>query len=464
MVRTIGLYILSKNRKEIPLKPLLGFLVAAGLLSAQHAPSKLPPIKFTDTTLDNGLRVLIHEDHNAPIFAIAMSYKVGSRDERQGRTGFAHLFEHMMFKGSENVGPGEHFYLIFTKGGSMNGTTDTDRTLYFEILPKNQLDMALFLEADRMRSLKVTQENLDNQRQAVKEERRLGVDNQPYGQAYERIDELVYDNFAYHHSVIGSMADLDAATVEDVQQFFRTYYAPNNAVLALAGDLDAKDALAHVKKYFGAIPRQAPPKPVDLSQPAVTEERREKIDDKLARVARIQEAYRIPDPTQPDARALAVAAVILGGGESSRLYQQLVKEKEVASSVFASIDARGGPSKFVITAMVRPGRTPEQVDGLISEEISRLVSVPVTAKELEKARTILRRSAVSQRESVLNIAATLADGAAVYNHPNRINTEMEKRLAVTAADIQKAAKAYLTNSNRVVVIAAPAGVRKPGAN
>ena len=165
--------------------------------------------------MDNGLRVLVSEDHYAPVYAIAVSYKVGSRDERKGRTGFAHLFEHMMFKGSENVGPGEHFYLIFTKGGSMNGTTDNDRTLYFEVLPKNQIDLGLFLEADRMHSLKITQENLDNQRQAVKEERRLGIDNRPYGQAIEKMEELAYDNFAYQHTVIGSMADLDAASVED---------------------------------------------------------------------------------------------------------------------------------------------------------------------------------------------------------------------------------------------------------
>ena len=350
------------------MKPILVFLAFTGLAFAQNSPTKLPPIKFTDATLDNGLRVIISEDHYAPVFGIAVSYKVGSRDERQGRTGFAHLFEHMMFKGSENVGPGEHFYLIFTKGGSMNGTTNTDRTLYFEIMPKNQLDLALFLEADRMRSLKVTQENLDNQRQAVKEERRLGVDNQPYGQAFERLDELAYDNFAYHHSVIGSMADLDAASVDDVQQFFKTYYAPNNAVLSLAGDLDGKEVLAKVKKYFAAIPRQPAPKAVDLAEPSRNEERRAKIDDKLARVPRVDIAYRIPDTSSPETRALSVAGSILGGGESSRLYQKLVKEREVVTNIFAGVNGRAGPSKFQITAMVRPGKTPEE-EGEVTSEI-----------------------------------------------------------------------------------------------
>ena len=251
------------------------------------------PVKFTDTRLDNGLRVIISEDHKAPIYAIFISYGVGSKDERPGRTGFAHLFEHMMFKGSENVGPGEHFYLIFTNGGTMNGGTSNDTTVYYEMLPKNQLDLGLFLESDRMRSLAITKENLENQRATVKEERRQGLDNQAYGRSSERLMELAYDTFSYQHSVIGSMEDLDAATLDDVKAFFRTYYAPNNAVLALVGDLDPVQTLAKVKKYFGDIPRQAPPQPVDFT-------------DAL----------------------LSVAASILGGGPSSRLYQKLVKEKE----------------------------------------------------------------------------------------------------------------------------------------
>jgi predicted Zn-dependent peptidase len=444
------------------LKALLAIVVAsASLASAQQAPSKIPPLKFTDTTLENGLRVIIAEDHYAPVYAIAVSYKVGSRDERKGRTGFAHLFEHMMFKGSENVGPGEHFYLIFTKGGSMNGTTNNDRTLYFEVLPKNQLDLGLFLEADRMRSLNVTKENLENQRQAVKEERRLGVDNQPYGQSYEKMDELVYDNPAYHHSVIGSMADLDAASVEDVQQFFKTYYAPNNAVVAQAGDIDTKKALAKVKKYFGGIARQEAPKPVDLTEPAKDAERRAKIDDKLARVAKLDIAYRIPATGDPDNRALSVGAQILGGGESSRLYQKLVKEKELATQVFAYVEGRAGPSKLQITALVRPGKSADEVEGLISEEVARLVSAPVSEKELVRVRTATRRSTLFPRESVLSTAITLADDTALYNDPNRINSEPEKRLAVSPEDIEKAAKAYLKNSNRVVIVSQPAAAGAP---
>src|SRR4029079_3797781 len=210
-------------------------------------------IKFTDVKLKNGLRVIISEDHTAPTVSVAVTYNVGSADEKARRTGFAHLFEHMMFKGSENVGPGEHFTLVFNNGGKMNGTTKQDRTLYFETLPAHQLELAIFLESDRMKSLDINKANLDNQRNAVQEERRLGLDNQPYGKTYEQVGEHAYDNPAYKHSVIGSMDDLNAASVDDVATFFKTYYAPNNAVLSIVGDVDTKKTVALIEKYFRPI-------------------------------------------------------------------------------------------------------------------------------------------------------------------------------------------------------------------
>ena len=341
-------------------RSVVPLLLAGCTAVSASAQSKIPPITFTDTRLNNGLRVIISEDHYAPIFAIAVSYGVGSKDERDGRTGFAHLFEHMMFKGSGNVGAGEHFFLVFNYGGSMNGTTSTDRTLYYEILPRNQLDLGLFLESDRMRSLAVTRENLDNQRQAVQEERRQGLDNQPYGKAQERFNELAFDNFAYHHSVIGSMEDLNAASVEDVAAFFRTYYAPNNAVVALVGDLNTKETLAKIQRYFGDIPRQDAPKHVDLAEPAMNGERREKMEDKLARLAQLSMAYKIPTATSEDAPGLSALGSIVGGGESSRLYQKLVKEKELCSSIGAGSGTRMGPGLFRITCTVRPGKSLEE--------------------------------------------------------------------------------------------------------
>src|SRR5690242_11872839 len=248
-----------------------------------RASAQGPRVQFSDQRLANGLRVLIAEDHTAPVLSIAVVYDVGSANERPGSTGFAHLFEHMMFKGSANVGSGEHFLLIFNNGGNMNGTTNEDRTNYFEVLPANQLDLALFLESDRMKSLAITKENLDNQRNAVQEERRLGVDNQPYGKSGERQQELVYDNFAYKHSVIGSMDDLNAATVEDVSGFFKMYYAPNNATLVLVGDFKTPEALEKIRSSFESIPRQPDPPAVDMTEPQQKAERRATVDDQLAR-------------------------------------------------------------------------------------------------------------------------------------------------------------------------------------
>ena len=449
---------------------LLAMCTIAAL--AQSAPS-VPKIKFTDTRLDNGLRVIISEDHFAPVYAICVAYKVGSKDERKGRTGFAHLFEHMMFKGSENVGPGELDFLIYTNGGNSNGTTNNDRTSYYEVLPKNQLDLGLYLEADRMRGLVITAENVENQRQAVKEERRLRGDNQAYGNTSEKLEEMVYDNFAYHHSVIGSMEDLDAANVDDVKQFFKTYYAPNNAVLALVGDLDTAATLAKVKKYFGNIQRQEPPKPADLTEKPKDAQRRAIINDPLARLTRLDIAYLIPPSGTPDAQALQVAAQILGGGgggfggrgggggNNSRLYLKLVQEKELVTQVSANTDRRAGPGMFHVSATLRPGTKPEEVEGLIGEEIARLHSEPVSAKELGRVR-INQLRAAENRLTALSRAQALADAAAVFDDPNRVNTDPERIMTISAADITRAAKANLVRSNSVVLITQPSGGTQGG--
>ncbi len=442
---------------------VVSILALALLSAAPLAQSALKPVQFTDTRLSNGLRVIISEDHYAPVFAIAVSYGVGSKDERAGRTGFAHLFEHMMFKGSENVGSGEHFFLVFNYGGSMNGTTNTDRTLYYEILPKNQLDLGLFLEADRMRSLAITKENLDNQRNAVQEERRLRLDNQPYGKSQERFNEMAYDNFAYQHSVIGSMADLNAATVDDVAAFFKTYYAPNNAVLALVGDLDTKATLAKVEKHFGSIPRQPSPKPVDLSEKELTAERRESMADPLARVPQINMGFRIPPATHADWAALSALALILGSGESSRLYQAVVKEKELCTSVGAGSGARMGPALLQVSCSVRAGKDIKEAEAAMNEVIGAAATAVVTEQELQRVRASARRLDVSMRESVLNRALTLADSAVLYNDPNRVNTLSAQLVAVRLADVQRVARTYLKPTNRVVMHTTPGAATPPTA-
>ena len=434
----------------------LGVLVTVVAAGAPLAAVTPPTVEFTDTRLDNGLRVVISEDHSAPVFAIAVSYNVGSRDERPGRTGFAHLFEHMMFKGSENVGSGEHFVLIFNNGGDMNGTTSQDRTVYYERLPSNQLDLVLFLEADRMRTLAVTGENLDNQRQAVKEERRLRVDNQPYGPTYEKILDLAYENFAYEHSTIGSMADLDAARLEDVTAFFKTYYAPNNAVLAIVGDLDTQETLARVRKHFGAIRSQPAPPAVDMTEPPQTAEKRATIEDRLARLTTVDIVYHQPPALTPDSDALSVLASVLSSGRSSRLYRSLVRELQVAVDVGAAGDNMRGPGLFSVSATVAPGRTTEEVEGALYQEIERIKADPVADWEIEKARNGAKRGVVGVLTSTLRRALMLSEYALFHDDPGLINSSYARVEAVTAADLQRVARQYLTVPNRTVVITRPA--------
>ncbi|MCH7766141.1 MAG: insulinase family protein [Acidobacteria bacterium] len=412
-------------------------------------------LEFEEFKLENGLRVILAEDHSAPTYSISVTYDVGSRNERPGRTGFAHLFEHMMFQGSEKVGKGEHFILIFNNGGGMNGTTNVDRTNYYETLPANQLDLGLFLEADRMRSLVINQANLDNQRNAVQEERRLSVDNRAYGKTFEAIFETAYDNFAYKHSTIGSMADLDAATVEDVAEFFRIYYAPNNAVLSLVGDFKKKEALAKIEKYFGDIPAQPPPSEPDMTEPEQKGERRKTLEDSFARLARVDIVHKIPPANTPDWYALDVLGEVLASGQSSRLYQKLVKEEQVAVAAAGGVFMLRGPSILLLLALARPGKEMAEIEKLIYEEIERLKSEPIEDWELEKVRMQLRRQRAQQLQSTSFRAQTLGEYAVNFDDPGLINTIGEKYLQVSKEDVQRVARKYLKQSNRTVITTVP---------
>ena len=412
-------------------------------------------LEFEEFKLENGLRVILAEDHSAPTYSISVTYDVGSRNERPGRTGFAHLFEHMMFQGSEKVGKGEHFILIFNNGGGMNGTTNVDRTNYYETLPANQLDLGLFLEADRMRSLVINQANLDNQRNAVQEERRLRVDNQPYGKTFEAIFDTAYDNFAYKHSTIGSMADLDAATVEDVAEFFRIYYAPNNAVLALVGDFKKEEALAKVEKYFGDIPLQPSPAKPDMTEPEQKGERRKTLEDSFARLARVDIVHKIPPANTPDWYALDVLGEVLASGQSSRLYQKLVKEEQVAVAAAGGVFMLRGPSILLLLALARPGKEMAEIEKSIYEEIERLKNEPIEDWELEKVRMQLRRQRAQQLQSTSFRAQTLGEYAVYFDDPGLINTIGEKYLQVSKEDVQRVARTYLKQSNRTVITTVP---------
>ena len=417
---------------------------------------KVANLNLRDVKLSNGLRVILVVDHSAPVYSIDVCYDVGSRNERPGRTGFAHLFEHMMFQGSANVGKGEHFILVMNNGGGMNGTTNNDRTTYFEELPKNQLDLSLYLEADRMRSLNINKANVDNQRNAVQEERRQGIDNQPYGRASLDLDSLSYDNFAYKHSVIGTMSDLNAASVQDVADFFRIYYAPNNAVLTLVGDFDPDAALAKVKQYFDGIPRQPDPPKVDLAEEPHYGERSETIADPLARLPEIDVAYHVPPGDTAGNFAAQELAIIWGQGESSRFYQHLVKDKQLASSVSVFADDRIGPSQFYISVNPRPGVKVEDLARGLDAEIDADMKSGVTADELAKAKTQMLRQFIEQRRSSLFTAILIGDYAVKFNDPDLINTILDKENAVTLDEINAMTRKYIVSDQRTVVTTLPA--------
>ncbi len=431
-------------------------LIAVSIALALAPMAGAQSVNFKEYKLKNGLRVILAEDHSAPTYSIAVTYNAGSRDERKGRTGFAHLFEHMMFQGSENVGKGEHLIIVENNGGNVNGNTTSERTQYFETLPANQIDLGLFIEADRMRSLAITQANLDNQRATVQEERRERVDNQPYGRTFEEIYNLAFDNFANQHSTIGSMEDLSAASVKDVSDFFRTYYAPNNAVLTIVGDFNSAEMLRKIEKYFVDIPPQTPPPAPNVDEPKQTAEKRKTIEDPLVQLPRLDIVFKIPPGNTPDSYALDYLSDVLTRGQSSRLYLKMVKEKELVTGVSCGLDGlRRGPGLFWCSLNLRPGKDPAEVEKALYEELDKLKSDPITDAEVEKEKMAVRRAQAEQLQSTLGRATTVGEFAVFYNDPALINTYGTKLLATTKAQMQQAAKTYLIPTNRTVVLTVP---------
>ncbi|MGB5810476.1 MAG: pitrilysin family protein [Polyangiales bacterium] len=423
---------------------------------AEPGTSAPPDLPVSRATLDNGLRVVMSEDHTVPTVAIAVYYDVGSRDEAKGRSGFAHLFEHMMFQGSANIGKGEHFSLVINRGGDANGTTSNDRTNYFETLPANELALGLWLEADRMRSLAITQDNFENQRQTVMEERRQRIDNQPYIPSMLRINELAYgDYWPYAHSTIGDMKDLVDAPLSAVQEFFDTYYAPNNAVLAISGDFNPDEALALVKKYFGDIPARERSPFVEPAAPTQSQERRETMYDANATLPAFHLAYHIPTNRTADHYPLEMLALILGDGESSRLYQTLVKRKEICQDVAVGTDDRRGPDLFSVWAVMSSGHAPKEAQDLVFAEFSKIAKRGVTARELEKAKNRVSAAFVFGLQSNMARAQNLAEFELYWGDANLLMLELDHYLSVTREDIQRVAKKYFGAENRTVLDVLP---------
>ena len=421
----------------------------------------MPDVPIERRTLDNGLRVILSRDATSPIVAVNLWYDVGSKHEKPGKTGFAHLFEHMMFQGTANVEKGQHFSLIQAAGGTLNATTWLDRTNYFETLPAHELELALWLEADRMANLlpAMTQEKLDNQRDVVKNERRWSVDNQPYGSWDERMQALVYpDSHPYHHSTIGSMQDLSAASLDDVREFFATYYAPNNAVLTVAGGFEADDALTMIDRHFAPIPANPslPPPPDMTIEPILGAEVREVVPDQVP-LPRIYLSHRASPFGSDEFDALDVAADVLGAGRASRLYASLVREQRLAqdASVFV-FPLVGGASMFAMWVTARPGVAVEALEAALLAEIDGLASDGPTDADLERVGNLRAAQGANMLERLGERADRLSMYACLFDEPERVRTEVSRYRAVDAARITATLRDSIHARNRLTLTYVPA--------
>lgn len=435
----------------------IAFLVYSASAQNLSADARPPKLNFTTHTLGNGLKVVFLEEHSVPVINLQMWYHVGSKDEQPGHTGFAHLFEHLMFKGSAHVGPDEHSRIIEAMGGYDNAETNDDSTDFFETFPSNDLETVLWLEADRMGSLNVDQANFTSEREVVKEERRLRVENEPYGYLEEDLRAAAFTTHPYHHVPIGSMEDLNNATLADVRAFFNTYYKPNNATLVIVGDFNSDQALAWIHKYFDGIPPSAEPIPRNIPQePPQTAEHEVKKSYSNTPLPAAVIGYKMPARYAPDAYPLELASDILAGGESSRLYQELVYKQQIAVQAAGFGDFSEDPNLFWAYAIMNQGHNAEEGEKAVVNVLDELKTQPVDAEELEKAKNQEIASAVLGRDSDEDKAVALENAAVIGKDPNLVNTELDRYLAVTPADIQRVAKQYFVPEHATVLYVAPA--------
>jgi predicted Zn-dependent peptidase len=422
---------------------------------------RIPIEKYT---LKNGMRVIVSPDKSVPVVTVYVIYGVGARSEEKGRTGFAHLFEHMMFQGSANAPKGQHFKLVESNGGNLNGSTHPDFTDYFEVLPSNKLALGLWLESDRMRALAINDANLSNQKEAVKQERRMRLDNQPYSTAIVDVwPQIAFQNWQSSHSLIGSFEDLDAASVADVSKFFKTYYAPNNAVLVLCGDFEKASARKMVESYFGDIPSQPQPKHPELGEPETVKPRKETYRDPLAEIPAVAIGFPGPARRSPDYYALSLLDIILTGGDSSRFQQNLVKGKQSVVQYEANLGWPFGnvidykaPGNYAMFLLHSPAFKSAQIVEQVQAELEKIQKNGVDDKELNRAKTYYRAVEVAQLQSSLSRASRLGQYELLDGNPEFINTETASYMAVTPAQVQAVARKYCVPEKRFVLEIVPA--------
>ncbi len=442
---------------------LIGLLIVLTVLAwpiaAQESTAEIHPPKldFTAHKLANGLDVVLLEDHAVPVINVQIWYHVGAKDEAPGHTGFAHLFEHLMFKGSAHVASEEHSRIIEAMGGYDNAETGDDTTDFYETFPSNYLQRVLWLEADRMGSLNVSEANFESERQVVEEERRVRVDNQPYGSIEEDLRAAAFTVHGYHHTPIGSIADLDKATLADVRAFHDTYYKPNNATLVIVGDFKSEQALAWAKEYFGGIPASVGPIPRrDTPEPPQTEQRTVNKSYSNTPLPAIVIGYKIPARYDPDAYPLDLASNILAGGESSRLYQILVYKDRIALEAAGFGNFSEDPNLFWAYAIMNQGHTAQEGETAILGVLDGLKKEPVDAMELQKAKNQEISSFILGRDTNESKAVALAAATVIGKDPNLVNTELDRYLKATPADIQRVADKYFILQQATVLFVSPA--------
>ncbi len=434
-------------------------LGCAALWAAPQAAEEVRPPRMIvhEQTLANGLRVLMLEDHSAPVINLQVWYHVGSKDEKPGRTGFAHLFEHLMFKGSAHVSPDEHSRIIEAMGGFDNAYTNDDVTVYWETFPANYLERVIWLEADRMGSLNVDDANFKSEREVVKEERRVNVENRPYGRVFDDLADAAFTVHPYKHTTIGSMEDLNKATVEDVREFHQTYYRPDNATMIIAGDFARTQAVAWATKYFGGIPKPATPVPrVTVKEPPQTAERRvTRWYGSQSPLQAIFAAYHVPAEFAPDSYPLVLASNILSGGESSRLYRKLVYDDQVAVQTAGIGNWTEDPNLFLVFAILNPGKTVAAGEKELNDVLSAMKTQPVDPKELQKAKNQQISGYIIGRRTDQSKASALGRAAVIGKDANLVNVSLDSYLKVSAADVERVMGRYFDKSNSTVILIEP---------
>ncbi|MEQ8905537.1 pitrilysin family protein [Ekhidna sp.] len=411
-------------------------------------------IDFEEYDLDNGLHVILHQDNSTPIVNVSVLYHVGSKNEPEGRTGFAHFFEHLMFEGSPNIPRGEFFKIIESAGGQLNANTSNDRTFYFETLPSHQLELGLYMESERMLHAKIDSTGIATQKEVVKEEKRLRVDNQPYGSILQETFSRVFEGTAYEWTPIGSFEDIDAATDEDFKDFFETFYVPNNATLSIAGDIEIEQTKKLVEKYFGEIPKGTK----DIPRPTVEMKKlgnvQAEVFDNIQLPAVIQ-AYQMAEQGSEDYYAMQMLTTLLSGGQSSRFQKELVDNQELAVAAGSFPFALEDAGVFISFGIMNMGKTPEELQSAMDAEIARVKNEPIDDKEFQKLRNQIENSFVSSNSTMRGIAESLADYHVYFGDANLINNEIDRFMAVTKEDLQRVAKKYLDPENRVQLVYLP---------